>query len=176
MNDYSKDIREALKFDQDKPPFELIDPLFLEEIAKVLKFGVKKYEAWNWAKGTYDWSRLYGAMQRHMNAFWGGEDLDPESGLPHLAHAGCMLMFLTRYAHDGWGKDNRFRFTEISDAIRQKEEQLSFKYGTMTYIPIRSGTPEDGGHHSRQKEEDIKPRPTPSNNARQYLGPAVDSA
>src|SRR6476659_9093489 len=96
--------KEALKFDQDKLPLELLDPLFLEETAKVLKFGAAKYEAWNWAKGTYDWSRLYGALLRHLNAFWSGEDCDPESGLPHLSHAACMLMFLTRYAHDSWGQ------------------------------------------------------------------------
>ena len=37
----------------------------------------------NWRNG-YDWNLSYDALQRHANAFWGGEDIDPETGSPHL--------------------------------------------------------------------------------------------
>lgn len=97
----------ARKDDTGKVPLHLIDPLWLECTARVLDFGQKKYAAWNWAKGTFDWSRLYAAQQRHMQAWWAGEDNDPETGLSHLWHANCCLMFLTRYVHNGWGKDDR---------------------------------------------------------------------
>lgn len=66
------------------------------EIAKVLDFGAKKYDSWNWSKGIA-WSRVYGALLRHLFAWWRGEDRDPESGLSHLAHAGCCLVFLLQY-------------------------------------------------------------------------------
>ena len=104
---------EALKYDAGKVPLHLIDPLWLEATAQVLAFGAKKYQAWNWAQGTFDWSRLYGALQRHLNAWWSGEEHDPETGLPHLWHANCCLMFLTRYAHSGWGTDDRFPFSSV---------------------------------------------------------------
>lgn len=106
-------MKEAMKHDQGKLPLHLIDPLWLTTTARVLDFGQKKYAAWNWAQGTFAWSRLYSALQRHLNAWWGGEYLDPETGLPHLWHANCCLMFLTRYVEDGMGKDDRPKFPHV---------------------------------------------------------------
>lgn len=57
----------------------------LEELGKVFAFGAQKYEDYNMRKG-YPWSLSFDALQRHLWAFWSGEDLDPESGLPHIAH------------------------------------------------------------------------------------------
>jgi hypothetical protein len=99
----------AVKHDDEKTPYALLDPLYLELTAKVLQFGAKKYAAWNWAKGM-DWSRVYSALQRHLNAYWGGEELDPETGLPHLACASCCLMFLMRYQSNALGTDDRHQF------------------------------------------------------------------
>jgi len=76
-----------------------LDPKALLALAEVSGFGAQKYEAFNFLKG-YDWSLSFNAAQRHLLAFWSGEDLDPESGLPHLAHAAwhclAMISFLTR--------------------------------------------------------------------------------
>ena len=81
------------KHDQDKPPLGLIDRTFLWGLARVLAFGAKKYSAHNWRLGiTTD--RLYDALQRHVTAWNDGEDIDAESGLHHLDHAACELMFL----------------------------------------------------------------------------------
>ena len=82
------------KFDSGKARMELLDPYALEQLSHVLAFGAEKYEAWNWTRGIA-YGRLIGAALRHLFAFAGGEDLDPESGLPHTAHAMCCLMFLT---------------------------------------------------------------------------------
>lgn len=81
------------KDDQDKPRWELMPPEFLKDFSKVLTYGAKKYGARNWEKGI-EFGRLFGALQRHLWDFWEGIDTDPESGLPHLAHAACMLSFL----------------------------------------------------------------------------------
>lgn len=80
------------KHDSGKPRMELLDRDLIEEIAKVLTFGAQKYDAHNWRKGLVV-SRLLGACLRHVFAFLAGEDNDPESGLSHLGHAGCCLMF-----------------------------------------------------------------------------------
>jgi hypothetical protein len=45
-----------------------------------------------------------------MLAWYSGERLDPESGLPHLYHAACCLMFLARYEQDNLGTDDRPKF------------------------------------------------------------------
>lgn len=76
------------------------------EEAKVHGMGAVKYNSYNWRKG-YDWGLSYGAMQRHLNAFWNGEDRDPESGLPHLAHARWHTGVLLEFMHYELGTDDR---------------------------------------------------------------------
>jgi len=83
----------GVKFDGDKVRMDLLDPEFLHGVAEVLTLGAQKYDDHNWRKGIV-FSRLYGATQRHLNAFWVGERNDPETGLHHLLHAACELMFL----------------------------------------------------------------------------------
>ena len=94
------------KFDTDKLRYDLLPPELLEETARVLTFGAEKYSARNWELGMA-WSRPFGAMMRHMWAWWGGEDKDPETGYSHLAHAACCIAFLVAYERRGTGTDNR---------------------------------------------------------------------
>lgn len=101
--------KRAPKADGDKRPMHLLVPEFLWAIADVLAFGARKYEAWSWTGGK-EWSRDYAAAQRHLSSWWSGEDLDPESGLPHLAHAATDLMFLFVSQRFGLGADDRHRF------------------------------------------------------------------
>lgn len=69
----------------------------LEIMGRLYGFGAQKYDAHNWRKG-YEWSKSYDALQRHASAFWRGEDLDEETGLPHLAgvvfHAFTLMIFM----------------------------------------------------------------------------------
>lgn len=83
----------AIKYDVGKPPLSLIPRAAHIAEAEVLAFGAKKYAAWNWSKGMAH-SRLIDAALRHITAYADGEDVDPESGLSHLAHARCCLGFL----------------------------------------------------------------------------------
>lgn len=87
---------QGVKHDSDKLRYDLVPPEALEEIVKGLTFGAAKYTDRNWEKGI-NYGRVYGAMMRHMQAFWRGEDVDHESGLSHLSHAGCCLFFLLTY-------------------------------------------------------------------------------
>lgn len=83
---------QGLKYDSEKPGMSLLPSVPLLEIAKVLDHGKQKYAAHNWRHGI-EQSRLISAAMRHIAAYNEGEDVDPESGLSHLAHANCMLMF-----------------------------------------------------------------------------------
>lgn len=98
----------GMKFDNGKPRMELISRVFLEELAKVLSFGAQKYEPWQWKKG-FESDRLVGATLRHIHAYNSGETTDPESGLPHLAHAACNLMFLLDLSSNGKLVDTRYK-------------------------------------------------------------------
>ena len=76
--------------------FDLIPPEPLTRVAEVYGRGAEKYAPRNWERG-YDWGLSYAAMQRHLWAFWGGEDMDPDSGLPHLAHAAWHCLTLMEF-------------------------------------------------------------------------------
>jgi hypothetical protein len=80
----------------------------LDAIAEVYAFGAQKYADHNWRRG-YEWGKSYAALQRHLTAWWDGEDLDPESGLSHLGHAGFhVFALLTWMAEQGSGVENVF--------------------------------------------------------------------
>jgi hypothetical protein len=85
------------KFDSDKIRMDLIPFAPLEEIAKVLSYGSKKYADNNWQQVPEAIPRYEAAMLRHISAYKQGQVLDHETGLPHLAHAGCCLMFLLHF-------------------------------------------------------------------------------
>lgn len=97
---------EGRKDDHGKAPYHLLAPEMLEATAQVLKFGADKYAPRNWEKGM-DWSRPYSALMRHMWAWWKGEGKDPETGMSHLWHASCCIMFLIAYEERKTGNDDR---------------------------------------------------------------------
>lgn len=99
------------KNDAEKIRLDLLPTESLEEIAKVLTFGAKKYTDYNWTKGL-KWSRLLGATLRHLFAFMRGEDKDPESGISHLAHAGCCILFLLYHEKHHIKLDDRHVITK----------------------------------------------------------------
>lgn len=84
----------GVKYDKDKVEYGLLPPYALDMIAEVLTFGARKYERDNWKYVEDGHRRYFDAMMRHLWAWKRGEMNDPETGLNHLAHAGCCLMFL----------------------------------------------------------------------------------
>ena len=76
--------------------FDLIPPGFLWALAEHFGVGARKYEDNNWQRG-YEWSKSYGALQRHLFAWIAGEDIDAETGSNHLIavawHACCLHWF-----------------------------------------------------------------------------------
>lgn len=91
---------EGVKFDGGKVRLDLVDPGFILGIADVLTYGAKKYDARNWEKGM-EYGRVYRAALNHLLLWWMGRELDSESGLHHLHHAACCLMFLDYYVNQG---------------------------------------------------------------------------
>lgn len=77
-----------------KLKWSLVSYKALEPMVEVLMFGAKKYSANNWKKGL-KYTETLESMQRHINSFLEGEDIDPESGLPHVGHILCNAQFLS---------------------------------------------------------------------------------
>lgn len=82
------------KFDDGKPRYHLMPRRAEREVVNVLTYGAVKYDEQNWRHVQPLNERYYSAARRHMDAFLTGETHDPESGLHHLAHASCCLLFM----------------------------------------------------------------------------------
>ena len=99
-------MTEGIKHDGGKPRYELLPPELLHGVSDILTFGAAKYSDRNWELGM-KWSRVFGALMRHMWAWWAGEKADPETGKSHLWHAGCCVAFLIAYEARSTGEDDR---------------------------------------------------------------------
>lgn len=89
-------LKQGHKDDGGKVRVGLFSGLVLLATSKVLMFGAAKYADRNWEKGI-SYERCFSALQRHLWAWWHGQDNDPEWDQHHLAHAMCCLMFLLHY-------------------------------------------------------------------------------
>lgn len=83
----------AMRFNEGKLQWSLIDFKSLEDMVKVLEFGAKKYERDNWKK-SMNVHEIIEAMLRHTFSLLRGELIDKESGLPHIGHIQCNAMFI----------------------------------------------------------------------------------
>lgn len=95
----------ALKHDSNKPDLTLVPPELTEAVAQVMGFGCTKYGRSNWLGGM-EHHRVLAACMRHINKFLKGEEIDPESGFPHLWHAVTNLAFLITYQERELGTDD----------------------------------------------------------------------
>lgn len=99
----------AEKHDTGKLRLSLVPPNGVEAVARVMQFGERKYAAHNFLEGEgLGVTRMIEAAMRHISQHNRGEDLDPESGLLHLAHAGAELLMALETIHvHGWKGDER---------------------------------------------------------------------
>lgn len=110
----------GIKHDAGKPSISLIPVEAILEEAKVFDFGAKKYTKHNFRLGM-DHSRVLDAAMRHILAIINGEDIDPESGLPHFAHARACLGMYAYFKINNVGLDDRFK--TYLETLKQKEEK-----------------------------------------------------
>lgn len=94
------------KHDSGKSRPGLLPPEALLAVSRVMAHGAEKYEAHNWRK-VDDRARYVDALLRHLLAYLAGEDEDPDSGLPTLAHVACNALFLLECSLCELGKDPR---------------------------------------------------------------------
>lgn len=111
----------GIKHDTGKPRLGLISTVFMWGLGHVLTFGARKYAAHNWRKG-FVYSRLYDALQRHLTAWNDGEDIDAESGMNHLDHAACELMFLREMVERHPELDDRYKPEPEANVVAVKYE------------------------------------------------------
>lgn len=102
---------EGRKDDSEKLRYDLIPASTLHALATILTFGATKYGDRNWEKGLA-WGRVFGALMRHLWAWWNGENVDLETRKSHLWHAQCCLSFLIEYETSHPKLDDRPKTTK----------------------------------------------------------------
>lgn len=117
------------KHDRKNVEFHEIPPEALWVLGKIASYGARKYGDNNWMGGLV-WSRLYNSALRHQLAFWGGENMDRESGYPHLLHAASNLLMLYAHQARGIGTDDRV-FLDASTFIATTIEKESNDIETL---------------------------------------------
>lgn len=86
----------ALRYNEGKIEWGLLNYKALEPMIQVLMFGAKKYAPNNWKKGLSK-RQILESMQRHLAALMDEEENDPESGISHIGHIGCNYMFYSYF-------------------------------------------------------------------------------
>lgn len=97
------------KNDQGKPEFHFVCQCqdALAAVNRVMAFGARKYASRNWEKKGFQLVRYANAAIRHLWAWMNGEDLDPETGESHWAHAACCCLFALSHVLRKTGEDAR---------------------------------------------------------------------
>lgn len=98
--------RQALRYNQGKLKWALVDFKSLEGLVEVLEYGANKYAPDNWKKGM-PVKEVAESLMRHLFAFLDGEDVDPESGCRHISHVMCNAMFIEFILREKAHYDNR---------------------------------------------------------------------
>ena len=107
-------MESGLRYNEGKPQWGLVDFDSLISMVRVLEYGKEKYDAHNWKKGLSYVSTIE-SMLRHIFSFLKGEDIDPESGLPHTGHIMCNAMFLDYYYNNKKNMDDRYEEKKVRE-------------------------------------------------------------
>ena len=99
----------ALTYDDGKEPLAHLPWAAIDELSRVQQYGHNKYKDFNNYRKGMEVSRNLSCALRHIRSYLCGVDLDPESNLPHLAHALCRIAFVLQNLHDGTAIDDRYK-------------------------------------------------------------------
>lgn len=90
----------ALRYNEWKPQWDLVDFDSLKPMVRVLEFWMKKYAKDNWKK-EMEKRQILNSLMRHLIALMRWEENDPESWLPHIGHLMCNALFYS-YHTSAW--------------------------------------------------------------------------
>lgn len=92
---------------QAKPPHSTVPLAVLAEVGVGMFEGSRKYGRHNYRITSILASVYYDATRRHLDSWFEGEDIDPDSGLSHITKAICSLVVLRDAMINGKLADDR---------------------------------------------------------------------
>lgn len=122
-NDAYPDNNPKTQYGIVKPPLHLVPPVAVLTEAMVFKLGAQKYGPFNWRDNRVSSSVYYSAAMRHLMSWFDGENIDPESGQSHLAHARACLAIIIDGLENGNLNDDRPTQGEAGNFIRRIQEE-----------------------------------------------------
>jgi hypothetical protein len=112
-----------------KAPLSTVPMGVIVEIGTGMLEGAAKYGRHNYRCAGIRESVYFDATMRHLIAYWEGEDIDPDSGLSHLAKALCSLVVWRDAQMQGMAKDDRPpRSTSFYPAMNAKAAEILDKH------------------------------------------------
>jgi hypothetical protein len=108
-----------------KPSLALIPGGALVPMAKVFELGARKYGDYNWRKDPVELMIYANAALRHLYSLIDGEDLYPESGESHAAHAAACMGIILDARACGTLIDNRPYAGQSAALIRERTQAVA---------------------------------------------------
>lgn len=113
-----------------KSPFSTIPAPVVAEVGLAMLEGALKYGRHNYRAVGVRGSVYYDACLRHLTQWWEGEDIDPDSGLPHVVKAmACLAVLRDSQMIGNWVDDRPPSHPEgWMKSMHDKAAQLIEKY------------------------------------------------
>lgn len=102
-------------------------PAAMKGACDVFAYGANKYARNNWKRGLPP-TQVSDSLMRHLVAYINGENVDPESGLPHVDHVLCNAIFLAEFYRTHPEMDDR------SEPKDNKNDKVDSYYGDGIWI------------------------------------------
>lgn len=118
-----------------KVPLWLLSPIAKAAWALAQFAGFCKYQGWNWREAGVRSSVYISAMQRHIDAYLSGEEVDPEDGTDHLGNvmACCAILIDARAA--GKLNDDRPPKVSLRPAYSEVQKQMGVLRDKYKHLP-----------------------------------------
>lgn len=150
----------ARRYNKGKLRYELLPVNALRDVVEVYTKGAEKYTirdeqgkvvedgANNWRSGL-SWMDMLASIERHIESFKAGEDIDPDLGTKHLANAAWGLLgILEYYRIFPEGDDRRHDYLypkkiglDIDGVLADFTGHLLKKLGVPNHVPLHWNDP-----------------------------------
>lgn len=106
-----------------KVPLALVPSSALIWMGRAFKEGARKYGPYNWREKAVETMTYANATLRHLYAWIDGEDVDPESGMPHLGLAMASLAIIADATETGCSIDTRPKKGRAGEMLREMTQK-----------------------------------------------------